>query len=66
VASTLQEPNQAFLNKIIQAGYGYRVYKQNGKNRVFIGPFSLENAKEKLFGVKKMINYDAFIVKIIF
>ena len=66
VASTLQEPNQAFLNKIIQAGYGYRVYKQNGKNRVFIGPYSLENAKEKLFGVKKMINYDAFIVKIIF
>ena len=66
VASTLQEPNQAFLNKIIQAGYGYRVYKQNGKNRVFIGPYSLENAREKLFGVKKMINYDAFIVKIIF
>ncbi|MEJ2499143.1 MAG: SPOR domain-containing protein, partial [Sulfurovaceae bacterium] len=66
VASTLQEPNQAFLNKIIQAGYGYRVYKQNGKNRVFVGPYSLENAKEKLFGVKKMINYDAFIVKIIF
>ncbi len=66
VASTLQEPNQAFLNKIIQAGYGYRVYKQNGKNRVFIGPYSLENAKEKLFDVKKMINYDAFIVKIIF
>jgi serine-type D-Ala-D-Ala carboxypeptidase/endopeptidase (penicillin-binding protein 4) len=66
VASTLQEPNQAFLNKIIQAGYGYRVYKQNGKNRVFMGPYSLENAREKLFGVKKIINYDAFIVKIIF
>jgi D-alanyl-D-alanine carboxypeptidase/D-alanyl-D-alanine-endopeptidase (penicillin-binding protein 4) len=66
VASTLEEPDQNFLNKIMQTGYSYKIYKQKGLNKVVLGPFEGEKAQKELFSVKKMINYDAFIVKIIF
>ncbi len=66
VASTSKEPEQAFLNKIMRAGYSYKIYKQKGVNKVIIGPFAREIAQKEIFSIKKMINYDAFIVKIIF
>ena len=66
VASTQNEPDYAFLHKIIEAGYSYKVYNHEGMHKVIVGPFDKKRADQELFLIKKKINFDAFIVKIIF
>ncbi len=62
VGSFTKGPESSFITKIRRAGFKFRIKDQNGKRRVYVGPFrSREEAKSLLGTVKSKINPDAFI-----
>lgn len=62
VGSFVRGPESGFIEKIRRAGFKYRIKEQNGKRRVYVGPFrSKQEANSLLNRVKANINPDAFV-----
>ncbi len=63
VGSFSKGPNEKFINKIIKAGFKYRIKEANGFRRVYVGPFTSSEASRVLGKVKAKISPSAFIKK---
>lgn len=68
-ANVKSEPDKKFLNKITDAGYGYRLQHttKDGNEivRTLVGPYATRNdAKEALNGVQQNITAGAFILEV--
>ena len=64
VGSFSKGPTESFINKIIRAGFRYRIKEVNGFRRVLVGPFSSEaEASRYLSKIKAQISPSAFIKK---
>ncbi len=63
VGSFSKGPNEKFINKIIKAGFKYRIKEANGLRRVYVGPFTASEASRVLGKVKAKISPSAFIKK---
>lgn len=62
VGSFVRGPESSFIEKIRRAGFKFRIKEQNGKRRVYVGPFRSRQEASSLLGkVKAEINPNAFI-----
>ncbi len=62
VGSFVRGPESSFIEKIRRAGFKFRIKTQDGKRRVYVGPFrSRQEANSLLNRVKTKINPDAFV-----